>query len=1209
MIIKGMCPNCGGAISEERLLKGLPCRKCLPSKYLGLVKSEGLREVLSRIGRVNGLVDLFLLEDELEEFSEFFKRVLGKDLWSIQLAWARRMLSGESFALIAPTGVGKTTLLQTYALFRAVRGGRVLYIVPTRELMKQVRTRLDEMREGCGAEVVITDSQSFKSASEQSTRRIDVLTHAFLFRNKSLFEGVRYDLIIVDDFDALLKSSSLIDLLLNTLGISKDAIDTARRIVSLKAELFFHKYAGNEDKANEILNKLYDEEAKLASIVDFKNVGQLLIASATGRARGSRVKVLRELLGFEVGSIMDYLRKIVEVITEYSEESLFEILGKLKGGTLVFVSKDLGLKYARELVRRLLSRGFNAMLASSRKAVDKLRSGDVDILVGVATYYGILTRGLDEPLRIYNTVFVGIPKFEFDIRTILENPRSLVRLLGEAAKKGYDVGELERELIWKISRLSPGKVKVLQAGIKGFIELTSYLSELADKILKVIPKVKKFVANYVRTHGKFVTDQYVIIRKNGRLVVQIPDIMTYIQASGRCSRLLKGRMTLGLSIIMYIDSDILNIFKRKIRNYVMSFDPKNISNIDFSTIIKEQVRSRTMAGDGADVNKIRSALIVVESPTKARTISKMFGRPGKRYLGDYVAYETVIAVNDVVYVATIAPTLGHILDLTVSGGLHGIKKGAYGLTPMYTTIKRCADCGYQTTEEVDRCPRCGSIRVRDSSKVIHALRKLARESDIVFLATDPDDEGEKISYDVYLVLRPYIRNFRRIEFHEVTRQGFLKALLNPRQIDMRRVDAQIVRRVDDRLVGFELSSVLKTRLERHWLGGGRVQTPVLEWIVDRYRRYVAGKGYLIIAVLPDGLKVRYFTKDKEVAEKIAKDLESNGVLIRVVDEFIREQNPPPPYTTDALLFDGVRRLKLGPGKVMRIAQNLFELGLITYHRTDSTHVSATGVEIAKEYLRSAGLEDLFKPRSWGAEGTHECIRPTKPVESVDDFDPSSVALISNLTWYHKRLYELIFRRFIASQMRPARVKVRVLNVALSDGIELTVEVPIEVVSEGFMKVLKPRIYSYYGSIGAEITANASVKVVRASDTMLYTASDIIKLMKERRIGRPSTYAKAVENNVRHGYVITSKKKLYLIPTKLGMSVADLIRVNYPELADERATRELEALLELVRIGKLDRRTALILLLSDVVRIRVGHRLMLLNEVPASNGEALSTAEA
>ncbi len=1209
MIIKGMCPNCGGPISEGRLLKGLPCRRCLPDEYLSLVESNGLREVLGKIGHVKGLVDIFLLEDELKEFSEFFKRVLGKSLWSIQLAWARRMLSGESFALIAPTGVGKTTLLQTYALFCAVRGGRILYIVPTRELMKQVCMRLNEVCERCGIKVVITNSQNFRSATSSLINRIDVLTHAFLFRNKALFESVKYDLIIVDDFDALLKSSSLIDLLLNTLGVGREAIETARKIVSLKAELFFHKYAGNEGKVSEILAKLYEEEARLASAVNFKNVGQLLIASATGRARGSRVKVLRELLGFEVGSITDYLRRIVEVITPYSDEKLAGILKKLRGGTLIFVSRDLGLKYARELVKYLTEKGFNASLANSRKAVDKLRSGDVNILVGVATYYGILTRGLDEPLRIYNAVFVGIPKFEFDIKTLLENPRSLTKLICEAAKRGYEVSELEHELVRRITRLSPGKVKVLQAGIKGFVELNSYLGELAEKIRSVIPRIKNFIINYVRAHGKFVTDQYVIRKKGSRLVVQIPDVMTYIQASGRCSRLLKGRMTLGLSIIMYIDDDILNIFKRKIRNYVISFNPRELNEVDFNAVVKEQVRSRTAVEGGVDVNKIRSALIVVESPTKARTISRMFGRPGKRYLGDYVAYETVIAVNDVVYVATIAPTLGHVLDLTVSGGLHGIRKGAHGLTPMYTTIKRCADCGYQTTEEIDRCPRCGSIRVRDSSKVIHALRKLARESDVVFLATDPDDEGEKISYDVYLVLRPYVSSFRRVEFHEVTRHGFLKALLNPRRIDLRRVDAQIVRRVDDRLVGFELSSVLKDRLGRHWLGGGRVQTPVLEWVVSRYRRYVRGRGYLVIAVLPGGLKVRYFTKDGDVAERVARELRSGGVLVKVVGEFVKEQNPPPPYTTDTLLFDGIRKLRLSPGKVMRVAQSLFELGLITYHRTDSTHVSAAGIEIAGEYLREAGLEKLFKPRTWGGEGTHECIRPTKPVESVDDADPSGLALAGNLTWYHKRLYELIFRRFVASQMTPAKVKVKVLKAVLNGDIELTIEVPVKIVSEGFTRVLKPRIYSYYSGIRSETTLTAEVKVVRASDTALYTASDIIKLMKEKRIGRPSTYAKAVENNVRHGYIVTSKKRLYLIPTKLGVNVADLIMAHYPELANERATRELEALLEFVRTGKLDRRTALVLLLSDVVRIRVGHRLMLLNEIPASGSEALNATEA
>ncbi len=1188
MILKDLCPNCGGPISEERLAMGFPCKRCLPGRYLREVNRLGLRNVMTKLGRAKGLVELFLLDDELKEFKEFFNKITGKELWNIQLAWARRMLSGESFALIAPTGVGKTTLLQTYALFKACRGLRVLYVVPTRELMRQVTEALTSIAGKLG--ITVTNSESFREVADHSNKRIDVLTHAFLFRNKELFSDLRYELVIVDDFDALLKSSSLIDTILRTLGINEKAIKAAKEIVALKSELLFHKYAGNDDKIDEIGRRLTDAEARLASLLSPSSIGQLLIASATGRARGVRVKVLRELLGFEIGSIMDYLRNIVEVIAPYREGILLEVLRKLDGGTLVFVSKELGMAVANRIVEELNKQGIKALTARSRKAIDALRRGDVDVLVGVATYYGILTRGIDEPLRIYNTVFVGIPKFEFDIRTILENPRSFARLLTELMRKGHELGEEGRGLVKALTRLSPGKTKVLQAALKGRIEVDGRLRELKDSITGLWPSVINVLRKLIKANGKFITDNYIVTLKGGRIVVQVPDVMTYIQASGRCSRLYRGRMTLGLSIIFYFDEELLRIFERKLRNYVSSHKPLRLDEVNFEDIRREQRRSRCVGSSSSfDVNKVRSALIIVESPTKARTISKMFGRPGRRYLGDYVAYETVIALGDRVYVATIAPTLGHVLDLHLNEGLHGVKMGVKGLTPVYTTIKRCIDCGYQTTEELRRCPRCGSVRIRDSRKVIHALRKLAMESDVVFLATDPDDEGEKISYDVYLVLRPYASRFMRIEFHEVTRGGFLKALMNPREIDLRRVDAQIIRRVDDRLVGFEISSVLKSRMGKYWLGGGRVQTPVLEWIVSRYREYMRNKGYLVIIKLPNELRIKVFIKNRDLLERVVNELRNSGIEIVLSEPIVKEQPPPPPYTTDTLLFDGVRILKLGAGKVMNIAQNLFELGFITYHRTDSTHVSSTGIEVAKEYLSSTGLIRDAKFRSWGAEGTHECIRPTRPILNLDDLEEVNSA-VATLTWYHRKLYELIFRRFIASQMRPSKIKVR-RAVAYLRGETVEMEIPVQVIERGFTAMLPVKTYPIYDRSGSVRIKDLDLRVVNASKVTLYTSSDIVRAMKEKGIGRPSTYAKAIENNLRHGYVIQSKRRMYLIPTKLGIEVADLIRKHYPELSSEAATRELERILDLVRSGRLTRDYALVLLLGDVVRIRVGYILM------------------
>ncbi len=1161
----------------------------MPSKYLKDAKRDGVRSVLTALGNAKRLIDLFLLEDELKAFDDFFTALTGKRLWTIQRAWAKRMLSNESFALIAPTGVGKTTLLQVYAIYRASKGANILYIVPTRELMKQVISSLRSL----SREEIINDSENLKDSEGGKllkNGRIDVVTHAFIFRNKEFFRGLRYSLVIVDDFDALLKSSSLIDLILHTLGVDDKSIELARKVVSLKSELMFHKYAGNEEKVEELSKKLYEVEMELAATLDIDAIGQLLIASATGRARGSRVKVLREILGFEVGSIMDYLRNIIEVVYPLKDVNLPELIKGLEGGTLLFVSKERGLAEARRIADELKLHGLKAITATSRKSLDRLRKGDVDVLVGVSTYYGILTRGIDEPLRIYNTVFIGIPKFNFPFESLLTNPRGLFQALIQVSRKGYQLSDEDRELMTRISRLSPGKLRILQASLRGYGEVDGYLKEIEERIRRTIPKVMLFVSKYVRTHGKFVTDSYIVKYRSGKLVASIPDVMTYIQASGRSSRLLKGSMTLGLSLILYEDEEMLRIFSNKLSHYVATFEPKPLNEVDMEKIKKEQRRSRENVEEGKDVRKIKSVLIVVESPTKAKTIARMFGRPGRRYLGEYIAYETVIPLKKEVYVATIAPTLGHLIDLTVNEAFHGISKGYRGLKPIYTTIKRCAKCGYQFTDDVDRCPRCGSSRIRDSKKVIEALRKLAQEVDEVFIATDPDDEGEKIAYDVYLLLRPYVTSFRRIEFHEVTHQGFLKALLHPRAIDEKRVNAQIVRRVDDRLIGFELSNVLKSKLGKYWLGGGRVQTPVLEWIVERYRRYLESKGYLIIANLPNELRVSYFTRDRNLAEEIITFLKSNNyVTLKLVNKTINKIQPKPPYTTDSLLYDGMRVLKLPPGRIMRIAQDLFELGFITYHRTDSTHVSPTGMNIAKEFLEKEGLSDRMYLRSWGGEGTHECIRPTQPVPDLNNIDEFTFNVFNNLTWYHRKLYEMIFSRFIASQMIPAEVVTATFETFLGP-VRVEISVPVEILKEGFLRYSRLKVYPALKEMKEVRMRLEESKVINASEVRLFTASDIVKLMKDKKIGRPSTYAKAVENNLRHGYAIVSKKRLYLIPTKLGMEVADLIKEYYPDIASVEATRELEHLLDHVRSGNLSRSTALILLLSDVVRIRARSKL-------------------
>jgi len=1215
LIYKGLCPNCGGVINEWRLRHGLPCSECIDDTLLQssqISSKEYVKELLLNSRKLGRYWRILSLEEDLREFDDFFYEVTGKRLWSIQKSWAKRLLSNESFALIAPTGVGKTTLLLTYALYRARNNARILYIVPTRELMNHVYRVLSNMSRNNGLELQLLMSDNIKKdyADLKNGNYIAILTHHFIHRNKSLLSDVRFDVVEVDDFDALLKSSSIVDLVLRCIGISEEAIDYAKKVAALKGEIAFIKYLGDEERVNKLRNELYELSFKLIKLMDYSSIGQLLVASATGRGRGERVKILRELLGFEIGAITDYLRNLVEVHAGLGNVDLKDLLSKLIGGTLIFVSKDLGLSYARYIVNILESSGFRVALANSRRALDRLRNNDVDVLVGVASYYGILTRGIDEPLRIYNTIFVGVPKVELGVDSLILNPRVLTYFASELGRLGLELDGDTINFIRKLRTLSPKKVRLLSYALRGLIEVNEPLLTMKNTAINLIPKVLNFIKNGVEAYGKLVIGDYVIRYRNGRLLAQIPDVMTYIQASGRGSRLYNGRMTLGLSVILVDDYDFFQVFIKRLKNYVVNFEPRHLNDIDINEVKREQILTRGLSDSftvsSAANNNIRSALLIVESPTKARTIASMFGRPGKRYIGDYVIYETVIPVDNRIYVTSIAPTYGHLTDLVVNEEYHGIKLSARGLLPIYTSIKRCLDCGYQFTDDTQECPRCNSPRLRDSKKVIEILRKVAQEADVIFIATDPDDEGEKIAYDAYLMLRPYVSDIKRVEFHEVTRKALLDAIRNPRDISMQRVDAQVVRRVDDRLVGFELSNILKKYFNKYWLGGGRVQTPVLNWVVDRYRSYVENRGYNIVIKLFDKLFLTLFIKDRDDALELVNKIRQNGVKLVKVKEFQKVLQPKPPYTTDDLLIDASHMLKLPATKVMKLAQELFELGYITYHRTDSTHVSSVGIEVAREFLMKKGVIQLFRPRHWGERGAHECIRPTKPLDSAELHNLIMEKSYTQVSDKHLRLYDLILRRFIASQMPEAVVEFHVFTANIA-GYSKDLEIPVNILSSGFLEVLNTlaMVESLRG-VNEIVLQPPDVKVLRGSNTKLFTSSDIIRIMKEKSIGRPSTYAKAIDNNIRHGYVILSKKHLYLIPTKLGIDVCNLLVKYFPNLVSEKLTREVEKLVDAVREGLLDRDDALVLLLSDVIDLRLREN-NLINSVADAGGTGTDEA--
>ena len=261
--------------------------------------------------------------------------------------------------------------------------------------------------------------------------------------------------------------------------------------------------------------------------------------------------------------------------------------------------------------------------------------------------------------------------------------------------------------------------------------------------------------------------------------------------------------------------------------------------------------------------------------------------------------------------------------------------------PVYASIKKCRNCNYQFTEEHEKCPKCGSNDISNAKNRIDGLRKLAYEIGEVIIATDPDAEGEKIAWDISNMLSWC--DIKRAEFHEITPSAIKNAFKKLRKIDENLVKAQIVRRIEDRWIGFVLSQKLWDAFNKKNLSAGRAQTPVLGWIIERAKE---NKKKIKVGIVKSlGL--------------ILEDVENNEIdlNIKLKEEKHEKKNPLPPYTTDSMLRDANLILKMSANETMKIAQNLFENGLITYHRTDSSYVSEAGLKVARDYLKEIFMQE------------------------------------------------------------------------------------------------------------------------------------------------------------------------------------------------------------------------------------------------------------
>ncbi|BEP17881.1 hypothetical protein PYJP_12330 [Pyrofollis japonicus] len=1363
------CPNCGGPAGDDRLHRGLPCPKCLPEE-IGAETVLDVAEALRKLGKLRrgSPLDYYArIEREAREVEALFEKATGSRLWSAQRTWVRRVLKGKSFAVIAPTGLGKTTFGVLMAVYLASRGEKSYIVVPTTPLVKMVEEKALRLADAAGVAARII---AFHSRLPQKLRRqymekleagdFDILitTSQFMIRNADKLVALRenwdkwFRFLFVDDVDAVLKSGKSVDAVLKLAGFGQGEIEAGWELLRLQRSLIYEAQRAQKRFEQELaklrqrlarrgrtlsaedvrrlrqkifsesLEPLYKRLERLQEKIEKarKRAASLVVSSATGRPRGSRVRLFQVLMGFQAGASSEAIRNIVDAYTypgpEGIEAKVVELVKRLGTGGLVYVPVDKGIEYAEKLAEILREHGVAAEAFTSRNqaALDRFRSGETDVLVGVAIYYGVAVRGLDLPERIRYAVFAGVPRLKFSARFEEPHPVSILRALSVLVEHGpRDVQERAQFFLGRLRNIMRRLSQAALAKVAEELRSGQVTSDFAKEFQRALEWLRETLRREDVWEALEQADDIAVVRSGDKAYILVPDVATYIQASGRTSRLFAGGITRGLSVVVVDDQRLFNGLARRTR-WLIEAEWKRLEELDLAKILREIDADRQRVRDILEgrikpefMELVKTALLIVESPNKARTIAGFFGRPSSRQVGPVRVYE--VSTGD--YVLLVAASGGHVYDLvkpatpaeTVSPdwlldvlegsakgydwrkarNVHGVlvaPDGGRRYLPVYAPLARCLACGHQwvvdptkynpvTGKGELRCPVCGSPLVKNSWDVIEALRDIASEVDVVMIGTDPDTEGEKIGWDLASLVRPAAKSIVRVEFHEITRKAILEAIHSARAFHERLVEAQIVRRVEDRWIGFTLSPVLWTKfwpwfcrwklLRRHAaasrrlrnaeamlnamerlkyaeeecnrpnynLSAGRVQTPVLGWIVehtlgakylripllrallrpvtgeeselvielrgdeisDQIRRELEETKKLLNQVLLDQnvlerldeLDQRRRAKRKVITEVLKAFREKPPIRARVVElkEEIEELKPLPPFTTDALLAEAASRLGIPAPQAMRLAQDLFELGLITYHRTDSTRISDAGIAVAREYLRyrygDEALEKLFYPRHWGTGGAHEAIRPTRPIDTETLrrlVEEGALQLARPLTNQHYRLYDLIFRRFIASQMAPAKVRKQYATIEVevvppgeeAKKLRREMERVVEIVEKSWLDIY-PVVRPEKPIVKTEYAAEA-VRIVVWSPVQTLSQAEVVKMMKERGIGRPSTYAKIIETLMRRGYAVTRGRTGKMIATRRGIGVYNFLMKRFQSLVSEEVTRKLQETMDRIEEG-------------------------------------------
>jgi DNA topoisomerase-1 len=546
-------------------------------------------------------------------------------------------------------------------------------------------------------------------------------------------------------------------------------------------------------------------------------------------------------------------------------------------------------------------------------------------------------------------------------------------------------------------------------------------------------------------------------------------------------------------------------------------------------------------------------IIIVESPTKAKTIGKIMG---DKFL--------------------VVASMGHLIDLPKKELGVDIENG---FIPSYVVIT-------------------------SRKKLLTQLKKKSKDIKNIYIATDPDREGEAIGWHIKDRIFKGKKVFR-VNFHEITQAAVKNAFNHPRDFDNNMVEAQISRRILDRIVGYFLSPLLWKNIARG-LSAGRVQSVALKLIIDREREikdFIPKEYWEIEAELSkahgpqpmvqstflakldkiDGRKAEI--KNQEEAQRLVDDIKEEKFVVSDIKTQEKRRYPDAPFITSTLQQEAFNKLRFNSTKTMVIAQQLYEgidigqetpVGLITYMRTDSTNVAPEAISQARELILNNFGKDylpekppVYKIKKF-AQQAHEAIRPTlisRSAESLKDY----------LTAEQFKLYELIYNRFIASQMSCSRYSVTTVNIAAKN--YLLVASGSTIIFDGFTVLYPKNDEEKDKNIIPPLEKDEALNLVKLSPSQHFTKppprfsdSSLVKILEEEGIGRPSTYAPIISTLIQRGYV--HRIKGYLNPTELGFKVCDMLVEYFPEIMDVKFTAYMEEELDEIEEGKIDRRKVL-----------------------------------